>query len=206
MRTAHRAFTLIELLIVIAIIAVLALIALPNFLEAQTRSKVSRALSDMRSIATAVEIYLVDHNTLPCDADDRRDFDVLNPLCQTWYNQKAWYPILTTPVAYLTSAPADPFNTLYNEPMSFSMTAVLFPGAPPHPYAYLTQGCYKPNPYRPSQPVHGGMITQYGLTSLGPNQVFDSADERGIDDTYDPSNGTMSRGDLIRYGGPRIQR
>ena len=42
MRANLRGFTLIELLIVIAIIAILALIAIPNFLEAQTRSKVSR--------------------------------------------------------------------------------------------------------------------------------------------------------------------
>ncbi len=56
------AFTLIELLIVVAIIAILAAIAVPNFLEAQTRAKVSRAKSDMRTLATALESYYVDNN------------------------------------------------------------------------------------------------------------------------------------------------
>ena len=58
----RRAFTLIDLLIVVAIIAILAAIAVPNFLEAQTRSKISRAKADMRTMATALESYLVDNN------------------------------------------------------------------------------------------------------------------------------------------------
>ncbi|NQU44422.1 hypothetical protein HQ520_14120, partial [bacterium] len=57
---------------------------------------------------------------------------------------------------------------------------------------------YAPNPYRPNLPVHGGSATDYGLTSLGPNRLFDSASEQGINDTYDPTNGTNSRGDVIR--------
>jgi prepilin-type N-terminal cleavage/methylation domain-containing protein len=60
-----KAFTLIELLIVVAIIAILAAIAIPNFLEAQTRSKVARTKADMRSLKLSLEAYRVDNNTYP---------------------------------------------------------------------------------------------------------------------------------------------
>lgn len=65
MRPRPNAFTLIEILIVVAIIAILAAIAVPNYLESQTRAKVSRAAADMRSVATGLEAYHVDHNKYP---------------------------------------------------------------------------------------------------------------------------------------------
>ena len=68
MKRDNIGFTLIELLIVIAIIAILALIAVPNFLEAQTRSRVSRVYADLRTMATAVESYSMDCGRPPIGA------------------------------------------------------------------------------------------------------------------------------------------
>jgi len=65
-----QGFTLIELLIVVAIIAILAAIAVPNFLEAQVRSKTARVKSDLRAIAIACEAYMVDNNEYPPDQDN----------------------------------------------------------------------------------------------------------------------------------------
>ena len=96
----RAAFTLIELLIVVAIIAILAAIAVPNFLEAQTRSKVTRVKSDFRTVATALEAYRVDTNTYP---DPHRVSGTVNlDVGLIW---------LTTPVAYITSSPQDPFTS-----------------------------------------------------------------------------------------------
>src|SRR5580700_11843791 len=58
---ALRAFTLIELMVVIAIIAILAAILIPNFMHARAESLTTACEANEKQIATAVEEYAVDH-------------------------------------------------------------------------------------------------------------------------------------------------
>src|SRR6186997_2434592 len=92
-----KAFTLIELLIVVAIIAILAAIAVPNFIEAQTRSKVSRTKADMRALATAIESYMTDYNRYPpVDRFKRANvnlnsyYGATTPFLALWWEYVLW--------------------------------------------------------------------------------------------------------------------
>lgn len=53
-------FTLIELMVVIVIIGILVAIALPNFIGAQDRAKISSVKANMHTFQTMVETYAVD--------------------------------------------------------------------------------------------------------------------------------------------------
>ena len=173
----NKAFTLIELLIVVAIISILAAIAVPNFLEAQMRAKTSRVLSDLRSIKVGLESYSIDYGTYLLDGNDYPKFDLGN------FNCKRNLMKLTTPIAYLSTIFSDPFH--HSNKDSFSK--ILTPDPPPYPYIYMTFQGYS---------VHNGTPEKYYLFSLGPDQDF----ENDKDKIYDPTNGTVSDGDIIVSG------
>ena len=101
-RSGKCAFTLIELLIVVAIIGILAAIAVPNFLNAKIRATISRSMSDIRSISTALATYRLDNNCVPFRYPG---WPASNSSMTHTYNLAP----LTAPVSYITSIPFDPF-------------------------------------------------------------------------------------------------
>ena len=62
-------FTLIELLTVVAIISILAGIAIPSFVRARDKTKISRVFADFRNIGEALETYAVDNAGYPSEND-----------------------------------------------------------------------------------------------------------------------------------------
>ena len=205
----RRAFTLIELLIVVAILAA---IAVPNFLEAQIRAKTSRARSDMRTLATALETYAVDYNkhppalgAIPGGAGLAQPNHVTN-----FYGTSRvgpWRtvpPQVTTPIAYISSVIQDVFKigvgckTYYGD--TDENKAQINGNALDGGFVYQNIKQYVD---APSTAYNNNDITAYGywrLMSLGPNKTY--ANPGNGDPTlgwiYDPTNGTISTGFLIR--------
>ena len=60
-----RGFTLIELLIVVAIIGIIAAIAIPNLINSINRAKQKRCMSEIHTLAVALEMYSVDTGFYP---------------------------------------------------------------------------------------------------------------------------------------------
>ena len=210
-KSEKRAFTLIELLIVIAIIAILALIAVPNFLEAQVRAKIARAMADQRTIAVAVEAYTVDWGRPPLGHKE----------CMKWKDPKrtgvpggdvlrgAIYSRLTTPVAFISSVPIDPFADKFT----------ISKAGGTHPsrlYVYQSVSVLtgEGNSMGGSYPEAASKGISFTILSKGPSRRYSADPSLGADDVaaaakivgptaypdliYDATNGTVSFGYLMR--------
>ncbi len=202
-----RAFTLIELLIVVAIIAILAAIAVPNFLEAQVRSKVARVQGELRTFATAIEAYAVDFNTPPREhTSGYYSGDAVIPPGTSTGGIMA--RVISTPVAYITNAwPKDPFVE--------QRSAIAFDE---QVYSYHNQKIRANDPNwtifgsTAAQPVtksrHLDFYGAWRIGSIGPGRDYFNREvgartgsrpfELSENLIYDASNGTISSGNIWR--------
>ncbi|MGI6457945.1 MAG: type II secretion system protein [bacterium] len=172
-------FTLIELLIVVAIIGILAAIAVPNFLNAQTRAKVARCYSDMRALGTAFEMYNLDNNSYPFFGGNQ------------WYSFFI-YPALTTPIAYMSSIPLDPF-VIKDNPQRPNDHSHFYPGW--NVFEVIKSGSAWGGPtVRDAVQSGARMLT----VSSGPDKHEDIASQTGLF-PYNSSNGLISEGDIYRF-------
>ena len=64
-KNSPKAFSLVEVLIVVAIIALLSAIAIPNLMRAKMQSNQTYAQATLKSIATALENYYSIYNQYP---------------------------------------------------------------------------------------------------------------------------------------------
>jgi prepilin-type N-terminal cleavage/methylation domain-containing protein len=70
----RRAFTLVEIMIVVAIIAFLAAIAVPAFMRARKRAQATQVINDLRLIASAVDQYAVEFSKMAGTQVDTPDW------------------------------------------------------------------------------------------------------------------------------------
>jgi len=185
-----KGFTLIELLIVVAIIAILAAIAIPNFLDAQVRSKVSRVKADLRTIATALEAYTVDKNRVPREINTNAGwYTAIDILMYPGGAAGILWWGLTTPLSYLTRVDfIDPFQD----------TTV---GNPLDERRYTYHDIKANIDHNPASLFWPAALEFYGawrLGSVGPDKMYGHGFATSAQLVYDPTNGTNSLGNIWR--------
>ncbi|MBD3266372.1 prepilin-type N-terminal cleavage/methylation domain-containing protein [bacterium] len=177
----QKGFTLIELLIVVAIIGILAAIAVPNFMNARIRAKISKAESDLRNVGLALESYRLDNNLYP-------QWTYPSGQNKTPVSIRL-YP-LTTPIAYMSTVPQCPFvygaaNARIRDDQNSNWDTYDYADA-------WSRIHYKGLTKLPSQQ----RCAEWRITSWGP----DNWNSFGNTYAYDASNGLRSWGDIIRVG------
>jgi type II secretory pathway pseudopilin PulG len=196
---------MIELLIILVVLATLAAIAVPNFLEAQIRSKVARTHVDMAAIAYAMRAYNADNGSYPPNMPAVQEalvgLSALPPgqtsetLLQETHvrlrnaadydripgaHHAGYLEALLRPVNYLGAIPLDGFGHNRAAPLpTFNLQDL------------------------PREPLRRafGFQPPFAVLSAGPDLSLDKLNlANGSVTLFDPTNGTVSRGDILMLG------
>jgi type II secretory pathway pseudopilin PulG len=68
-KSTRSAFTLVELMIIVAILADLAIIALPAFIRSRNMAQNTKFISDLRTCSGAFEMYAAENNKYPASTN-----------------------------------------------------------------------------------------------------------------------------------------
>ncbi len=210
-RFSGKGFTLIELLIVIAIILILIGIALPNFLEAQLRAKITSTRGCLQAYRVAQESYHTDFKQYVPDVDGSenirgtkiRYFDKYGAGARIncGDSEVCSYRMLTTPIPYMKSPCYEIFYQVDRQVTSKSKNF----------FEYATHAAQGAGPQPPIDTYEIGLRygIQYVMVSVGPdrqynfdytNHAWEYIGRRlyyASSPAYSPTNGTNSRGDII---------
>ena len=102
-RVKQRAFTLIELMVVLVIIGVLAALIVPNVLDRADDARVAAARTDVNNLVQALKLYKLDNQRYPTAEQGLAALLVkpsLSPVPQNWK-------------PYLDKLPNDPWGNAY---------------------------------------------------------------------------------------------
>jgi len=151
--------------------------ALPNFLEAQARAKISRVVADMRTIVLALESYNTDNGRYPEDyaADRPHDYGMDR---------------LTSPVAYITEVPLDGFGGYYDEERGLQVRSFTLGAEPDQRPVRWAMASVGPDREDTTSPL-------FEYPGYSPH-IWENPASGYIYIRYDATNGTMSAGDIIR--------
>lgn len=195
------AFTLVELLIVVAIIGILSAIAVPNYRDALTRTRISQVKVELRNLGFALQNYRMDHSFFPRKQSNLKFFAIY------------LFPELTSPIPYLGNAKVkDPFGPVI-EYEEHELSAV--DNNDRFNVAGLVRNSYTYTPYVNFAKLQGNPVLLregFLVSSVGPDQMdsyivdfpFPKFYRWGTnvnDSVYDPSNGMYSIGDIGFFGG-----
>ncbi len=186
----YKAFTLVELLIVLSIVAILAMVAAPKMVESKLLSKLAQTYQDQRLLQNALDSYFMDYGEYPRD-------QLADWLYGTYY-LRGGYTQLTSPIRYLEKIMADPFR----EPKPDGQF-----------YTYQGESGSDESYFCPNGRVSNRCIHAYLIVGYGPNKRSDTnvgtfpyghwypSGRMSYLVSYSPTNGSESWGDIYRLMG-----